>query len=350
MVCKRYQDGQRNINLKSYILTLIFLIMESLLKKLREQNIIISLENNDLKVKFNGSGLPAELIQELKENKAKIVQYLSEIQNSDKDRQIRPIANQESYPLSSSQYRMWVLSQFEGASRAYNMPGAYILEGRLETAALENALRVLIARHEILRTSFNDDGRGEVRQFILPVEQINFQLSYRDLRTEEDPDDILEEEVRSAMLRPFRLSAAPLLRASIFQVADQRYVFTCVMHHIISDGWSLDILFNELLTCYNAILRGSAIPLKPLRIQYKDYAFWQEQQWNNPVFQAHRSYWLKQLEGPLPVLPLPEDYQRPAEKRYNGGRVSRRLDSDLSREIKAACKRQEASVFMGLIL
>src|SRR5437667_55865 len=131
--------------------------MEILLKKIREQNVIISLENSNLNVKFNGAGLPADLLNELKDNKAKIVQYLTDLDAGKTNTAIQPVALQESYPLSSSQYRMWVLCQFEGAGRAYNMPGVYVLEGNLDREALEDAFRALIDRHEILRTSFKDD-------------------------------------------------------------------------------------------------------------------------------------------------------------------------------------------------
>lgn len=323
--------------------------MESLFKKLRERNIIISLENGDLKVKFNGAGLPADLVQELKANKPAIVQYLLDLESEKTNSDIQPVALQENYPLSSSQYRMWVLCQFDGASRAYNMPGVYVLEGELDVDALGDAFLALINRHEILRTSFRDDHRGEIRQFVHSAEETRFGLVYKDLRKMENPDDRLGKEIRSDIQYPFQLASAPLWRACLYQVADTNYVLTCVMHHIISDGWSLEILFNELFAFYQALVKGTALSLKPLTIQYKDYAFWQHQQLDGALFQAHKSYWLQQLEGELPVLALPGDHPRPAEKTYHGGRVSTRITAGVSRQLKALCQQQDTSLFMGLL-
>lgn len=322
--------------------------MESLLKKLREQNIIISLENKNLKVKFNGDALPAELLAELKDNKAALVQYLVNLESGNGSMEIQTVAIQESYPLSSSQYRMWILCQFEGAGPAYNMPGVYVLEGNLDVVALEDAFRALIVRHEILRTSFGEDRNGDIRQFIHPPET-DFQLLYEDLRGEEEQEKELQKAIQADILHPFQLTTAPLLRGCIYQVSDDRFIFTCVMHHIISDGWSLEVFFNELLLFYNALVKGTALSLQPLRIQYKDYASWQDQQLHSAAFQAHKKYWLQQLSGELPVLALPGDHPRPVEKRYHGGRVTRRMDAATCQALKALCQRQDASLFMGLL-
>ncbi|OQP43590.1 hypothetical protein A4H97_33920 [Niastella yeongjuensis] len=322
--------------------------MESLLKKLRERDIIIALENNNLKVKFNGDALPAELLTELKENKAKIVEYLSALNADKTDAAIQPVAPQESYPLSSSQYRMWILCQFEGASRAYNMPGVYVLEGDLSVDALEDAFLTLINRHEILRTSFRTDRQGDIRQFIHAADETGFQLAYRDLRKETETD-ALDNAIRSDIQYPFQLTTAPLLRACIYQVDDYKFIFTCVMHHIVSDAWSLQVLFNELLLFYNEIVKGAAPSLKPLRIQYKDYASWQDKQLRSPSFETHKKYWLQQFSGQLPVLALTADYARPAEKKYRGGRVTKRIDANTCQALKVLCRRHDVSLFMGLL-
>ncbi|WP_276485401.1 MupA/Atu3671 family FMN-dependent luciferase-like monooxygenase [Paraflavitalea pollutisoli] len=322
--------------------------MESILKRLREQNIVISLENNDLKIKFNGKGLPPELLQELRDNKQQLVQYLSGLEAGKNDR-IQPIGRQESYPLSSAQNRLWILCQFEGASRAYNMPGVYVLEGKMDVSALEDAFGALVARHEILRTSFREDRYGEIRQFVHPAEEVDFQLLYNDWQASDDAAALLQEAIRSDIRYSFQLSAAPLLRACIYQVAPEKYVFTCVMHHIVSDGWSLEVLFSELLALYHALLHGTAIALQPLRIQYKDYAYWQDQQLNHSAANVHKSWWLQQLAGELPVLQLPEDFPRPREKTYRGGRVTRSVDKQTMKAFRQFCQARDASLFMGLL-
>ena len=323
--------------------------MEHLLKRLREQDIVISLENNDLKVKFNGVGLPTDLIKELKENKAEIVKYLSDANAHPANTDIRKLDHQENYPLSSSQLRVFMLSQFEDANLAYNMPGAYVFEGDLKMETLEDSFNALITRHEILRTAFKEDELGEIRQFVCSTEEMGFKLAYFDLRKAAGQETMLKKAVQAELIKPFNLASLPLLRAGIYQVAVNRWVCTYVMHHIISDGWSMDILINELLVFYNAFAKRETVSLRPLRIQYKDYAFWQNQQLKEAALQSHRSYWLKQFGGDLPVLALPGDHARPIVKSYHGGTIGKRIDAGTSKGIKAFCRQQDATLFMGLL-
>ncbi|WP_343672285.1 MupA/Atu3671 family FMN-dependent luciferase-like monooxygenase [Chitinophaga sp.] len=322
--------------------------MEQLLKKLRDLNIVISIEGRDLKIGFNGSGLPAELISELKENKEKIVNYLSGIEAVNSE-EIRPQLYRESYALSSSQSRVWVLSQFEGDSHAYNMPGVYVFEGHLDPAALEASLKALMARHEILRTYFRDDALGEIRQFIYPEEDNPFVLSVMDFRGLSDKEQVLKEEVQKEIITPFNLSSRPLLRARLFRMEEHKWVFTYVIHHIVCDGWSMNILFQELAVFYNAAISNSAADLRPLRIHYKDYAFWQNQLLSGATLQAHRSYWQEKFSGEIPVLSLPGDHPRPAVKNHHGDATGRRINAALAEGLKKICNQQEATLFMGLL-
>jgi amino acid adenylation domain-containing protein len=323
--------------------------MEDLLKRLRAQDIVISLENSDLKVKFNGPGLPADLLKELKENKAEIVKYLCSLQSDGGEVSIPKAGLQDSYGLSSSQSRVYMLCQFEEANPAYNMPGAYVFEGELRPGALESAFRFLIGRHEILRTVFKEDDSGEIRQVVLPAGQWNFELEGRDLRLFPDREEKLKQEVQAALSRPFDLKAPLLLRACLYRIADDKWVCTYVMHHIIGDGWSLDILVHELSECYSAFVKGETPALKALRIQYKDYAEWQNRQLTTPAMRAHRSYWLQQLEGELPTLALQGDKSRPAVKTYRGGMAARRWEGGIAKRTKAFCQQQDATLFMGLL-
>ncbi|WP_298731591.1 condensation domain-containing protein, partial [uncultured Chitinophaga sp.] len=252
------------------------------------------------------------------------------------------------YPLSSAQRRLWVLSQFEQGSVAYNMPGVYTFEGDLDIAALQAAFKDLIQRHESLRTVFHQNEQGIPRQVILPPDTVApFRVIYKDLQ--EAPEEVLLQFIRKDLQQPFDLGKGPLMRSSLFLVAPKRWVFTYVMHHICSDGWSMEILIRELLLLYNAHLKGEPPLLSPLRIQYKDYACWQQEQLKGEQLQLHRDYWIKQLEGPLPVLELPLDKNRPAVKTYNGNSINKKLDSHLSEELKVICREQDATLFMGLL-
>ncbi|WP_298739283.1 amino acid adenylation domain-containing protein, partial [uncultured Chitinophaga sp.] len=261
---------------------------------------------------------------------------------------ITAVDAQADYPLSSAQRRLWVLSQLQESSVAYNMPGAYTLEGKLDFDALQQAFRSLVERHESLRTIFRQNKQGEPRQLILPAgTAADFYITYKDVSQE--TEEALQQFIRADFQRPFDLSRGPLLRATVYQVADKRWVFTYVMHHICSDGWSMGVFIQELIQLYKAYVQGEAAPLQPLAIQYKDYASWQQQQLSGEHLQLHRSYWLKQFEAPLPVLDMPLDKNRPAIKTYNGSNINWRMDAHIASGLKALCRSEGTTLFSGLL-
>ncbi|NSL85720.1 LLM class flavin-dependent oxidoreductase [Chitinophaga sp. Mgbs1] len=323
--------------------------MENLLKKLRDHQIAISLENQDLKVKFNGAALPPDLLKALKENKEQLVSYLSSLHTGVDNTAIPLLPESTSYTMSSGQARVWILSQFDEANQAYNMPGVFVFEGRLQTDALEAALNRLISRYEILRTCFRDDEEGEIKQFILDETTADFHIRQYDLREESDADAQAKAMIQEELVRPFDLRTAPLLRTCLFQLSDNKWIFTYVMHHIISDGWSMDILIRELMFCYNAFIRHQEPDMKPLRIQYKEYAAWQHEQLERAAQGSHRDYWMKQFEGELPVLNLIGDYPRPAVKTYRGSAVGRRIPAGVAVKIKELNQEAGTTLFMGLL-
>ncbi len=320
--------------------------MEDLLSKLEKNNIHISLVNDELKVKFNDKQLNETILNELKDNKESIVAYLKSLGRSNRIR-IEPSPLKESYPLSSSQRRLWILSQFEEASIAYNMPGMYVFEGNLDREALYYSFDTLLKRHESLRTIFKTDENGEVRQFIQPSVSTGFELGYVDMRNSDQ--ETIRQLVLNDFIKPFDLSKGPLLRTNLYQVEDHKWVFSYVTHHIISDGWSIDILINELIIYYHAYTRGLPNPLRPLRIQYKDYATWQQEKLGGEQIDSDKAYWMKQLSGEIPVLELPTDRPRPAIKTYNGATLQKAIDPKAFRILKQLCLDQGATLFMGLL-
>lgn len=257
-------------------------------------------------------------------------------------------AEQADYPLSSSQRRLWILSQFEEGNVAYNIPGVYVFEGNLNKDALQYAFHTLLTRHEILRTGFKQNEAGEARQFIRPAQAIQFNIPYQDVSNTNEQQS-LQQYIEASLTEPFNLTTDILLRANLFKIADNKWIFTYIMHHIISDGWSMDVLIEEVLALYNAYTKGETQALTPLRIQYKDYAVWQQQQLKNETFHQHKHYWLQQLEGEIPVLALPADKPRPAIKTYNGGSVHKIIDHTLSHDIKVFAHQQGATLFMSLL-
>lgn len=253
------------------------------------------------------------------------------------------------YPLSASQYRLWILCQLGEVNIAYNVKDVHIFKGDLNSEALAYAFRSLIQRHEVLRTVFRTDEKGEIKQFILPPDEAEFNMAMHDVRGDATAENRIKQLVKNDFTGSFDLAAGPLIRASLIQRASQEWVFTCVTHHIISDAWSRNIQMQELMAFYNSYSTGTAPALKPLRIQYKDFSVWQKEQLGADLLQDHKAYWLKHFEGDLPVLDIPTDKVRPVVKTYNGSSIKMVFDLKLTDAIRSLAKEQEATLFMALL-
>ncbi|WP_411829582.1 amino acid adenylation domain-containing protein, partial [Paenibacillus alvei] len=238
------------------------------------------------------------------------------------------------YPLSSAQKRLFILNQLEGADQSYNMPGVLLLEGSIDRSLLEKAFRGLIARHETLRTGF-EIVQGEAVQRI--YESVDFAVEYRHASEEEAP------EVVQAFIRPFDLAKPPLLRAELVELAAERYLLMFDMHHIVSDGVSMDVLVEELVRLYG----GES--LEPLRIQYKDYAVWQQSDEQKVQLKREEAYWLDRYRGELPVLEMPTDYPRPAVQSFEGQTLTSFVDEATNEGLKQLAAQRGTTLYMVLL-
>ncbi|WP_140397831.1 non-ribosomal peptide synthetase, partial [Paenibacillus apiarius] len=245
-----------------------------------------------------------------------------------------PASEQAYYPLSSAQKRLYLLQQLDEAGLSYNMPAVFQLEGPLDKARLEAALQALITRHEALRTSFTVAG-GE------PMQQVHRQVSFSVSR-EEAEEGQADKQIR-AFIRPFDLGVAPLLRTKVIQLGDERHLLLFDMHHIISDGISVQILTEEMAALY------AGEELNPLRLQYKDYAVWQQEYRQSQAYAKQEAYWLKELAGDLPVLNLPADYPRPAMRSIEGGRADFELEGELAERVRKLAQESGSTVYMVLL-
>ncbi|MDN5217546.1 condensation domain-containing protein, partial [Fulvivirgaceae bacterium BMA12] len=261
---------------------------------------------------------------------------------------IVPVSYQDYYLVSHGQRRLWVLDQLDSQQLAHNISLAYGLEGSLSVASLRSSFSSLVGRHESLRTVFVVV-EGEPRQKILSVEESGFELDYEDLR--DDPQAVERAKQISEQMAgtAFDLSTGPLLRVKLLQIEETSYVFAMSMHHIVSDEWSMQVLFKEILLLYNAYVSGESNPLRPLSIHYKDYAHWQMGQLSGERLRSDQSYWMDQLSGELPLLELPTDYPRPSVKTYNGDNVSLALDPGLSGKLKMMGDQEGVTLFMVLL-
>lgn len=327
--------------------------MKDLFKKIVDNGLVLELKDDKLKLFSKSTEVNTELLNDIKANKEALIQYLREnsqdvIHNSAKET-IPVLKQSESYLLSSSQKRLWILSQFEQSNSAYNMPGVFVFEGQLDIAALETSFQSIIHRHEILRTNFKENKEGEVRQYITSLQDVNFKISFLDLQNHENKDQEVENIVYTEANESFDLSQDLLLRAKLLQLENDKFIFSVTMHHIISDGWSMELMVKEILTLYNAIVLKQENPLQELRIQYKDYAAWQQKQLQNEQLDGHKSYWLKQFEGEISTLELPTDRPRPVVKTFNGGEVVTKINLKSSVALKDICRQEDCTLFMGLL-
>ncbi|WP_442591970.1 amino acid adenylation domain-containing protein [Pedobacter sp. AW31-3R] len=319
--------------------------IQEVISRLKALNAQVTVNGDQLDISLGKGLLDNELKTLIRNNKQGLIAYVNKQRNMVYSR-IDKAVEADGYVLSSSQRRLWVLNQLSPGNVAYNMPDALFFEGELNELVLEQSFAALISRHEILRTTFREDASGEVRQYIHPASESKFVLERKDLW--EEPDQV-HDQVHATLQSPFDLAEGPLLRASLYRLEENRWLFSYAMHHIISDGWSMGVLITELLAFYNAFLHGMENPYQPLAIQYKDYACWQQSELQNGSLVLHKNYWLEQFSGELPVLELPADRIRPAIKTYNGAFLASHVSAERTKEINKLCRDQGCTLFMGLL-
>jgi amino acid adenylation domain-containing protein/non-ribosomal peptide synthase protein (TIGR01720 family) len=250
--------------------------------------------------------------------------------------------------LSYAQQRMWFLWQLDPHSGAYNLPGAVRLSGRLNLSALEQAFASLVERHETLRTVFQRQADDSLLQVPASASLVIDHVDFSALAATERELAVAHAAEQQSVL-PFDLSVGPLLRVTLLKLADQEHVLLLTLHHIVSDGWSMNVLIDEFIRCYDAFDAGAQPQLAPLPIQYSDYALWQRR-WLEAGEQARQlDYWQTQLGNEHPVLELPTDHPRPAMPSYGGTRYEFAVDAQLAEQLRATAQKHNITLFMLLL-
>ncbi|ONH53328.1 non-ribosomal peptide synthase domain TIGR01720/amino acid adenylation domain-containing protein [Pseudomonas cedrina] len=249
---------------------------------------------------------------------------------------------------SYAQQRMWVLWQLDPASGAYNLPGAVRLKGTLDLGALEQAFASLVARHETLRTVFRRQADERLMQVALEPSLAVEHLDFSELAVREREQAVSEAATRQSLL-PFDLENGPLLRVQLLKLAAQEHVLLLTLHHIVSDGWSMNVLIDEFIRCYDAHERNAEPQLPALPIQYGDYALWQRR-WLEAGEQARQlDYWQARLGDEHPVLELPTDRPRPSMPSYRGARHNFAIDPQLAAQLRTCAQKHNVTLFMLLL-
>ncbi|MCU4825279.1 amino acid adenylation domain-containing protein, partial [Bacillus cereus] len=247
---------------------------------------------------------------------------------------IKPLNKQLYYPVSASQNRLLSIAKLDESSVNYNIPGAFLIEGLLNKARFEKAFYSLVQRHESLRTSFRYV-EFEAKQVI--HENVDYQIDFI-YASENELSTII-----SRFVRAFDLESAPLFKVMLIEINENKHLFLIDIHHIISDGYSVDLMVNEFVQLY----KGKELP--ELHIQYKDYAAWQNNFLKSEIIKKQEQYWLNQFSEEYPVLQLPTDYTRPSVKVYEGDTISVHIGKELTYNMHQIAAEKGMTLFMLLL-
>ncbi|HEY6330419.1 MAG TPA: amino acid adenylation domain-containing protein, partial [Blastocatellia bacterium] len=261
---------------------------------------------------------------------------------------ILPADRSRPLPLSYAQQRLWFIEQLRPDTPAYNMARAIRISGELNIDHLNRTLTEITRRHESLRTHFPEVD-GQVVQMISPPSPFHVrQLSLPNLPAE-DENLALASFVVNEVRQPCNLAEGPLFRATLASLGEQDHVLIMVLHHIISDGWSMSVFFAELNALYGAYSRGEKSPLADPCVQYADYTVWQQEWLTDDILREQISYWRNQLNGAPTLLELPTDRPRQQLQTYRAGYQTLRLPAELIGELVALSKREGVTLFMTLV-
>src|ERR1700704_553714 len=254
--------------------------------------------------------------------------------------------SQASFPASFAQQRLWFLDQLEPGTAAYNLVRAFRITGSLNIQALTAAIRGIVDRHKALRTVF-ETVEGEARQVVLS--NVHVQVPIIDLthlpasQTEPEAIRIAGEEGK----KPFDLTRGPLFRTLLVRLNKDQYLLVLAMHHIITDGWSISILFRELARSYEGFVDGKEPDLPELPVQYAEYAQWQREYSRSDAVVNQVEYWKNKLAGAQTILDLPVDHTRPSTHSWHGATEDLTLDSRVMAELKKFAQQEGATLFMA---
>ena len=304
-----------------------------LLDALRAKDVDLWIDNDQLSYDAPAGALTEDDLAALRSHKPEILKLLAArgsgappIERADRSTPL---------PLSLAQQRLWFIDRLEGAAAAYNIQGAFRLEGELDLDALFAAMDAIVRRHETLRTALPSSDGVAVQAI---GERLDWTLGTADVSglSAGERNAAVQAHAATEAHTRFDLGSAPLWRALLVKVGPAEHVLLVTMHHIIGDGWSLGVFAQELAAHYAAHRGGDPDPLAPLAVQYADYARWRRRCLAGGALEAQREYWSRQLAGTPALLDLPTDRPRPAVQSYTGASVPLTLSPELAAELRGS--------------
>ncbi len=251
-------------------------------------------------------------------------------------------------PLSFAQRRLWFLDQLEPNSAFYNLPAIFAIDGSLDVAVLREAFQEAVRRHETLRTTFTTIN-GEPVANIHPAGHVDLPLIDLSHLPAGDRETESLALASAEVKAPFNLARGPLTRITLYRLNQDEHLIAITMHHIVSDGWSVGLLIEEIVKLYGALIAGSSAPLPELPFQYVDFADWQQRRLQGSALENQLQYWKQQLGGGLPALELPVDHPRPAVQTFRGSRHTQLFPLSLSNALRELSRRRGVTLYMTLL-
>jgi amino acid adenylation domain-containing protein len=322
-----------------------------LLSELRGRGIELSLAGEKVVSRAPKGALTPELAAALRERRDELRAFLEAAQREAALAAVpplRPVERAEFMPVSFSQERLWYLTQVEKNPAVYNLPLCFRLTGPLRVDVLQRCLDEIEARHEALRTTIVAV-EGRAMQRIHPP--AGMPLAHFDVQPDHASGAApgVEALLAQEAMRAFDLATGPLVRASLCRSAEREHYLLVVMHHVISDGISTQVMVRDLAALYEAFAAGRPSPLTLLPIQFADWAVWQRSWLHGPALEEQLSWWRRRLQEPLPVLDLPTDFPRPAIRTSNGAKEPLKLASEVVGRLTNLARAEGATTFMALL-
>lgn len=308
--------------------------MKAIITKLRKLNVNLTLVDGKLKINAPQGVLTNDLVQEIKENKEYLTNYLEDVARKNSFVKIDKAENKECYKLSSAQRRLYFLYQFDSTSTVYNLPQTVRLTGAIDKERFNKAFQQLIQRHECLRTSFeliNNEPLQKVH------DEVNFGIDYFECSESE------LQLTTERFIKPFDLQSAPLMRVGIASTPQEEHLLIVDIHHIVTDGVSQAVLIQDFMAFYN----NETLP--PMALTYKDYAEWQQSEKQQEEIVKQRNFWKEQFASPPALLELPLDHKRPPVRKHGGAAVDFEISKADAARLQAIADQEGATLFMVVL-
>jgi len=328
------------------------MIDSSFILHLRGLGVVLRAEGDRLVCNAPAGVLTPELVSQIRDNKDDVLRTLIEMECARSESELSLVKvegeGEEQSPLTFAQQRLWFLDQLQPGTSVYNMSWALQLTGNLDVKALENSLNEIITRHNTLRSTFRFVDGAPV-QHISPSLTIELAIVDLPANPRSSSDQGLDGYLNREAKKPFDLSQGPLIRALLIRQGEQEHVLFLVIHHIVFDGWSLDIFLRELFTLYKAIHNGAPPELPQLPLQYSDFSHWQRKSLNEEKSAKLLKYWRNNLEGMYGKPGLPLDYPRASIQTFNGSQEIASISEELAQSLRDLAREENASLFMVLL-